>query len=149
MSDWLNPPESIENYFGFVYKITKLNPKENEKYYYIGCKQFNKRVKRKPLKGKTRNRIDHKESDWKEYWGSSKELLTDIEKYGKESYKREILHLCSCKWELKYLEMKEQMIHNVLLDPLSYNGIVNIRLGSVPKGLVEQKEKYQIHHKDP
>lgn len=144
MSDWKNAPENINDYYGFVYKITKNNPVDCEKYYYIGCKKLQKKVTRKPLKGKKKKRIEHKESDWKTYWGSSKELLEEIEKWGEDSFSREILHLCSCQWELKFLEMKEQMLHNVLLDERSWNGIVNIRLGKMPKGLLHHKDKYII-----
>lgn len=144
MSDWKNVPDNITDYFGFVYKITKLNAVDDEKYYYIGCKQLQKKVTKKPLKDKKRKRIEYKESDWKNYWGSSKELLAEIEKLGEDHFKKEILHLCTCKWELKFLEMKEQMLHNVLLDDRSWNGIVNIRLGSVPKSLKDNKHLYEI-----
>jgi len=64
----------FENMFGFIYEITnKVNGKK-----YIGKKQCVRKIRRKPLKGKTRNRIDHKESDWKTYTSSSSELNEDI-----------------------------------------------------------------------
>lgn len=137
MSEWKNLPETVDDYFGFVYKITRLNAKDGEKYYYIGCKQLTKRIKRKPLKGKIKNRIDHVKSDWEDYWGSSEELKKDIEKHGKDNFKREILHMVKSKWELKYSECVEQFKHNVLLDECSYNGIQNIRIGKIPKSLKE------------
>ena len=69
----------FENMFGFIYEITnKVNGKK-----YIGKKQCVRKIRRKPLKGKTRNRIDHKESDWKTYTSSSNELNEYIQKYGK------------------------------------------------------------------
>ena len=43
-----------EETFGFIYEIT--NAITNKKY--IGKKQCVSRIKRKPLKGKTRNRIE-------------------------------------------------------------------------------------------
>ena len=140
MNDWIGIPENVDDYFGFVYKITRLNAKDGEKYYYIGCKQLTKRVKRKPLKGKKRNRISSVKSDWEDYWGSSEELKKDIEKYGKENFKREILHMVKSKWELKYSECVEQFKHNVLLDERSYNGIQNIRIGKIPKSLKESED---------
>lgn len=132
---WIGMPEDTDGCFGFVYKITRLNANEGEKNYYIGCKQFSKKIKKKPLKGKKRNRIEFKESDWKEYWGSSEELKKDLELHGKENFIREVLHICSCKWSLKYCECYEQFKHNVLFDETSYNGIQNIRIGKCPKNI--------------
>ena len=44
-----------ENAFGFIYEITNtINGKK-----YIGKKQMTRKIKRKPLKGKKRKRIDY------------------------------------------------------------------------------------------
>lgn len=118
------------NAFGFIYEITNNaspNPKK-----YIGKKQCVSRLKRKPLKGKTRSRIDYVESDWKTYTGSSKELNEDIKKYGKENFNFVILEWCNSKFELGYKEIKLQLSKDVLLSENYYNGIVNCRL-SKPK----------------
>jgi hypothetical protein len=115
--------------FGFVYEIH--NKVLNKKY--IGKKQCMSRVKRKPLKGKTRNRIDHKESDWKAYTGSSKELNEDIIKCGKENFTFTILEWCGSKWELGYKEIKRQIEQDVILSESFYNGILNVRIGRPPK----------------
>jgi hypothetical protein len=120
------------NVFGFIYEITnKVTGK-----FYIGKKQCLRKIKRKPLKGKTRNRIDHVESDWKEYSGSSNDLQEDIKKYGKENFIFNILKLCNSKWELSYFEAKEQMLRDVLLIENSYNGILNLRIGKAPKSFL-------------
>lgn len=122
-----------ENPFGFIYIITnKVNGRQ-----YIGKKQCVSRVKRKPLKGKTRNRIDHKESDWKTYTGSSKELNEDIAKHGKENFTFEILEWCGSKWELGYKEIKKQIELDVLLNEQFYNGIINARIGTPPKNFIK------------
>ena len=115
--------------FGFIYEITNtfLNKK------YIGKKQCTSRIKRKPLKGKTRNRIDHKESDWKSYTSSSNELNEDIQKYGKDKFIFKIIKICNSKWALAYYEIKEQLDQNVLLSDNYYNGIINVRIGKAPK----------------
>lgn len=117
--------------FGFIYEILciPLNKK------YIGKKQCTSRIKRKPLKGKTRNRIDHKESDWKEYTGSSKELNEDIIKYGKDNFQFTIVDWGGSKWELGYKEIKRQIEQEVLLKEGFYNGVLNIRVGRPPKNL--------------
>jgi hypothetical protein len=118
--------------FGFIYEIvcTPLNKK------YIGKKQCVSRVKRKPLKGKTRNRIDQKQSDWKTYTGSSKELNEDIAKYGKENFTFTIVDWCGSKWELGYKEIKRQIENEVLLKEGFYNGVLNVRIGRPPKNLI-------------
>ena len=124
---------TTENPFGFIYIITNnVNGRR-----YIGKKQCVSRVKRKPLKGKTRNRIDHKESDWKTYTGSSKELNEDIAKYGKENFTFEILEWCGSKWELGYKEIKKQLEYDVLLNEQFYNGILNVRIGKPPKDFLK------------
>lgn len=121
-----------ENMFGFIYEITnKANGKK-----YIGKKQCVRKIKRKPLKGKTRNRIDHKESDWKTYTSSSNELNEDIKKYGKENFEFRILKICGSKWELGYEEIKEQITRDVLRREDYYNGIINVRIGTPPKSLL-------------
>lgn len=122
-----------ENMFGFIYEITnKVNGKK-----YIGKKQCVRKIKRKPLKGKTRNRIDQKESDWKTYTSSSKELNEDIQKYGKENFEFRILKICGSKWELGYEEIKEQIAKDVLRREDYYNGIINVRIGTPPKSLLK------------
>ena len=121
-----------ENIFGFIYEITnKVNGKK-----YIGKKQCVRKIKRKPLKGKTRNRIDHKESDWKTYTSSSKELNEDIQKHGKENFEFRILKVCGSKWELGYEEIKEQISRDVLRRNDYYNGIINVRIGTPPRSLL-------------
>jgi hypothetical protein len=123
----------FENMFGFIYEITnKVNGKK-----YIGKKQCVRKIKRKPLKGKTRNRIDHKESDWKTYTSSSNELNEDIQKYGKENFEFRILKVCGSKWELGYEEIKEQIERDVLRRNDYYNGIINVRIGTPPKSLLK------------
>jgi hypothetical protein len=118
--------------FGFVYSVfCTVNQR-----YYIGKKQCHSRIKRKPLKGKTRNRIDSKDSSWREYTGSSNDLNADIEKYGKDKFIFTILKTCRSKWELSYDELQEQLKRNVIKDPLSYNGILHIRLGKIPQKLL-------------
>jgi hypothetical protein len=115
--------------FGFIYEIT--NKITNKKY--IGKKQCISKIKKKPLKGKKRKRIEFKESDWKFYTSSSTELNEDIKKYGKENFVFKILRTCSSKWALAYFEIKEQIDKNVLFDENYYNGIINVRIGSAPK----------------
>jgi hypothetical protein len=119
-----------DDFFGFIYEI--INTITNKKY--IGKKQCQSRLKRKPLRGKKRNRIDYVESDWREYTSSSNELNEDIVKYGKDKFIFKIIKICNSKWALAYYEIKEQIDRDVLMREDYYNGIINVRIGRVPKG---------------
>ena len=116
--------EMIEDYIGFVYCITDL--RNNKKY--IGKKLFTSTRRLAPLKGKSRKRVVKKESDWQDYYGSSEEVKLLVEELGPSNFKREILHLCNTKGELSYMELKEQMDREVLLDDSYYNGILQVKI---------------------
>jgi hypothetical protein len=116
--------EMIGDYIGFVYCITDLSTSKK----YIGKKNFKSTRKLKPLKGKTRKRTVIKESDWKSYFGSSDVVNALLEDHGAENFHREILHLCTFKGELSYMELKEQMDREVLLTDDYYNGIIQVRI---------------------
>ena len=116
--------EMIEDYIGYVYCITDL--KNNKKY--IGKKLFRSTRRLAPLKGKTRKRTVIKESDWQDYFGSSEEVKLLVSELGSDNFKREILHLCNTKGELSYMELKEQMLREVLLNDDYYNGIIQVKI---------------------
>lgn len=121
---WIFAPDNITDLQGFVYIIrNNLNDK-----YYIGKKFFWSKRTRPPLKGRKNKRHYVIESDWRNYWGSSKNLIADIEKYGKENFTREILDLCKTKFDCAYNELLRQIESDVLIDPNSYNEIINVRL---------------------
>jgi|TARA_A100000171_G_scaffold48367_1_gene55735 hypothetical protein len=123
-----------ENAFGFIYEITNtINGKK-----YIGKKQMTRKIRRKPLKGKKRKRIDHIESDWKTYTGSSDALNIDISTLGIDKFVFKILKFCNSKFELSYFEAKMQFEKDVLLSEDYYNGIINCRIGKAPKIFLEQ-----------
>ena len=109
-----------EDWYGFIYEIT--NNETGRKYF--GLKYFTQ-AKTRQVKGKKkRTRV---ESDWREYWGSSKELLTDIDKYGKEKFSRTILMLCQSRGNTNYWEAKFQFDNNVLLDDNYYNEWIMVK----------------------
>lgn len=133
---WKNFPTDTEGVVGFVYLI-RNNHSDATLKYYIGKKQLLKRVKRKPLKGKTRNRISFVDNDVEKYWGSSKELLSDIEKYGIEHFSREVIEVCYSKFHMTYSELLWQIKCNALMDDRFFNGILNCRISKIPKGFVD------------
>jgi hypothetical protein len=122
--------ENIEKFEGFVYCITsKINNKK-----YIGRKYFYNIRKVKGKKKRVRS-----ESDWKEYYGSSKVLLTDIEKYDIMDFKREILSLHITRGDCNYEEVKQQFLNNVLEEDGWYNETIgNYR--RKPKHIVENRQ---------
>jgi hypothetical protein len=148
MTNWENAPSDFEiknnNLFGFVYLIERINALDGEPRYYWGCKQFWNKKKMPALKGKVKKRIKYVPSDWKDYWGSSNELLSDIKKYGNENFTRKVLKICDCKWELKYEELKVQMENDVLFRSDVYNGILHVRLGNAPKLIKEKNENRNL-----
>ena len=128
--------ESVEfdpDAFGFVYRMTTPEGK-----IYIGKKNMVKTIKRKPLKGKKRRRICQMESDWRTYTSSSNLINEDISKNAKDNYKFEILQMVYSKFEAAYVETKYQFDYDVLFNRQYLNGIVNCRLGTVPKELQER-----------
>ena len=131
MSAWtyqgvLFESEDIGAHNAFVYRIT--NKTDNR--FYIGKKLFWSTTTRPPLKGKKRKRKVTKESDWKDYFGSSKSLQADVEEFGRDNFTREIIYLAVSKAESSYMELWHQINEDVLFRDDSYNGIVSVRIGS-------------------
>jgi hypothetical protein len=119
-----------EDCAGFVYIITNLTNQRK----YIGKKlaKFSKTkyqtVKLKngtKKKKRIRSKID---SDWQTYYGSSPELLRDVNELGTENFSREILYYCKSKAECSYIEAREQFTRCVLESTDYYNGIINCRI---------------------
>lgn len=113
--------EVLENYVGFVYNITNLT--NNKKY--IG-KKLLKKTRTKTVKGRKKKQIS--ESDWKEYYGSNKELASDVEKDGLHNFKREIIVFCKTKGECSYMEAREQFRYDVLLNENYYNSWIQCKV---------------------
>lgn len=130
MTEWIYQgkpltDEQTEGFAAFVYNIQNLTNGRR----YIGKKRLKTRRKQKPLKGKKRRRVLVADSDWKDYYGSNKELLTDVEKLGKNQFHREVLRLCRTLGESSYYEAKAQFDHDVLLNPAEwYNAWIYVKV---------------------
>ena len=128
--DDINPfdPEEVDisQYQGFVYVI--IEKSTNKKY--IGKKFFWKPKvlpKTKTRKRRVRTLV---ESDWQDYYGSSKEVQSLVEQNGKDNYTRIILKLCKTKGECSYYEAKLQFEYDVLLRDDFYNEFIGCKIHS-------------------
>jgi len=121
---WLNIPDNIEKYVGYVYVITELSTGKK----YIGIKKFWKTVKLKALKGRVNKRHKIKESDWRTYNSSNKELQEKI-KNNPVGYKKRIVHCCKSVTDMKAHETYLQLTYyfNNKWDEL-FNEVINLRL---------------------
>lgn len=121
----LNSPP--QNATAFVYLI--YNPTTNKSY--IGKKQFyTKKITQKTITQKDGSKIVKKkkistESDWKLYNGSNTTLIEHAKIH---TLQKTILHICYSKSQASYLELKEQMIRDVILSPLYYNDWVSAKI---------------------
>lgn len=111
-------------FYGFVYRVTNLATNK----YYIGKKQAVFKRTLKPKKGKVNNRISSTESDWKYYTGSSNKLNADIDRYGKDVFKFEIVKFCDTKFDLSYTETQLLVMGDCLFDPNCYNEYLGCKL---------------------
>ena len=103
--------DDIDSFFGFVYRITNLQTGKQ----YIGRKYFTS--SRKPRGGKRKVTT---ESDWKCYYGSSKELKQDVKELGRSVFRREIISLHRTKGWVNYEETRQLFLNNVLSEDENY-----------------------------
>ena len=101
--------DDIGDQFGYVYRITNIQSGKQ----YIGRKYFVQ--KRKP-RGGGRRRTS--ESNWKQYWGSSKELNDDRKRLGTDTFSREIISTHATAGRVNYEETRQLFINNVLTEAL-------------------------------
>ena len=131
---WLYQDQLVETLpedcVGFVYMITNITNDRK----YIGKKlaKFSKTTQ-KTVKLKNGNKKKKKvrskvESDWRDYYGSSPELTKDVELFGRENFRREILYYCKSKAECSYIEAREQFSRRVLESRDWYNGHIQVRV---------------------
>ena len=127
--------ETPDEFQGFVYMVTEKDTGKK----YIGKKFFWK-PKILPITKTRKRRVRTRaESDWREYYGSSKEVQSLVESKGKDNYKREILRLCRTKGECSYYEAKLQFQYDVLLSDEFYNEFIGCKIHS--KHLPKQEAK--------
>jgi hypothetical protein len=115
-----------DEYQGFVYLIEEIDTGKK----YIGKKFFWK-PKTLPITKTRKRRVRTKvDSDWRDYYGSSKEVQLLVEQKGKSNYNRTILKLCRTKGECSYYEAKLQFEYDVLLRDDYYNEFIGCKIHS-------------------
>ena len=124
--------EIPEGYIGFVYLITNLQTGQK----YIGKKLFTFAGSKK-VKGKKKK--IRKSSDWKTYWGSSKDLLKEIEQFGQHNFTREIVRLCKNRAECSYYEAKLIFETDAILSDKYYNDWCSVKISSVHVNAIYKK----------
>ena len=106
------------NYHSFVYIISCTD----DPYYYIGKKNF---FFKKPIHRSGKIIFRHEESDWNDYWGSSKPFQEFVNFKGLENFERTILHLCKTSKVSQYFENYELFKRNALYDSNCFNDNIN------------------------
>lgn len=107
---------NTDEWYGFVYLITSLlNGKQ-----YIGKKSFHSHIRKKVAGRKNRKRIV-KESNWRTYTGSSKQLNEDIKVNGHGAFTFAIISLHSTKASWSYAEVKAIIENDAVRDDRYYN----------------------------
>lgn len=130
--------EDIKNFVGFVYVIECLLDGKK----YIGRKYF---FSIRKTKGKSR-RV-RKESDWKRYYGSNKELQQLVQKHGENNFKRIIISLHTTEGDCNYTEVKLQFKEDVLEREDYINDNINGKWFRKPPHIIEGRlinEHYSI-----
>lgn len=130
--------EDIKTFVGFVYMIECLSDGKK----YIGRKYF---YSVRKVAGKSR-RV-RKESDWKKYYGSSKELKELVKQQGENNFKRTILSLHTTEGDCNYTEVKLQFNMNVLERDDYLNDNINGKWHRKPSHIIEGRlinEQYKL-----
>jgi hypothetical protein len=117
------PSEIPEGSLGFIYCITRLSDGKK----YVGKKLLWNKTCKKPLKGNKNKRRGLKESDWREYTGSSPILNDYLTKNGKDGFEFTILHFHPSKMTLSYYETKELIERNAIFSTEYWNEVLNCR----------------------
>jgi hypothetical protein len=123
---WLYNDEVVddnipENAVGFVYCITNITNGKK----YLGKKTLFFSKTRK-IKGKKKK--EKIVSDWKEYFGSNHELIGDVETFGKNNFKRQVLRFCKSKGEASYYEAKFIFDVDAILSENYYNSWISVKV---------------------
>mgnify|MGYP006274448445 CR=1 FL=1 len=104
---------------GFVYLITNVTTGKQ----YIGKKLF---VKSKRYQKNKKTKRKFVSSDWVQYTGSNDQLNQDIS--NGDQIKKEILHLCKTRGWCSYLETKEILVRDCIIDDKYYNHWISVRI---------------------
>ena len=134
--------DASEDFYGFLYRITH---KETGKWY-IGRKSLVS-VRRKKVPGQTRRKVEKKESDWRNYRSSSKELQAWIDEEGLDAFEFIILGYCTHRSSLRYAETYLLVTTHALLTDESLNGQTDNLRGRMAGFCTNLMEVFKIYMK--
>lgn len=110
-----------DEHYGFVYEIVNLETGRR----YLGRKYLTRAGYKTVKKKRKRIRV---ESDWRDYYGSNRELQEDVERLGRDKFSRTILRLCKTRGECAYYETKLILETDAILRSDYYNGWVSAKI---------------------
>jgi len=113
---WIALTPRPSNAFGFIYYVYGPTGRM-----YIGRKQLIS-VSRKTVPGRRNRVVTRKESDWKTYATSCRELHDDIDLYGLDAFVFVIYKWCFGAGDLTYSEVQEQWAAEVLSREMTEHG---------------------------
>lgn len=109
LGHWESDHFCPDDWYGFIYRITNVLDGRQ----YIGRKNFT-HTTRKKVKGRKNRKKVITEAQWRYYTSSSKQINKEIEEFGKDRFKFEIIELCLTKGDLTYRESEIQWNEKVL-----------------------------------
>lgn len=113
MTDWIIPDgQDVLTFAAFVYVVTLPDGT-----WYLGKKNVWSKKDGKIAKA----------SDWRTYWGSSKEVKARVKAAGRENCRREIIRLCESTGKASWVETVELIERRAMLDDKCLNGNVGER----------------------
>jgi len=134
-SSWLGTSKlALEGCRGFVYLIYDLTDDK----IYIGKKKMHSvtkvKVKLKDGSGwSKKKKVTTKENDWRNYYGSSKELSAAVRRRGKECFMRFILQAFTDLRDLSYAESDLLFHFRVLSSKKYYNKAISVTAMHAPE----------------
>jgi len=136
---WIDAHLVTEKTRGFIYLI--VNTLHNK--FYIGKKKAISET-RVTVAGRTNKKRVVKPSNWKSYYGSSKELQADIKKYGVNHFHRYVLEAYDELHSVNYAEADIQFMLDVLKSDEFYNKNIKITTMRYPTSTAYRKKVHTI-----
>lgn len=133
-----------DEWIGFIYLLKDTITGR----YYIGKKLFHSTT-RKKVKNRVNRKKVVKESNWRSYTSSSKEINAIIEVDGKDRFTFEIISLHESKGSLAYAEVHAIITQGALLEASNKDGVRKFYNGNISsiKWIIKQPTEKEKQHR--